>query len=63
MKKLTEEEVAKQLKDMFFNQLDGIYEACENAASEYNSKSIPLAYLKLCIDASKKGFNKGFKKK
>ena len=63
MKKLTEEEIAKKLKDMSFNQLDGIYEACETAASEYNSKSIPLGYLKLCIDTTKKGFSKGFKKK
>ena len=60
---MTEEEMGKELKDMFFNQLDGIYNACEEGAKEFNSKSIPLAYLKLCIDTTKKGFDKGFKKK
>ena len=49
------------LKNLFFSQLDAIYEVCENSAKQFESKSIPLSLLKLCIDKTKKGFNKGLK--
>jgi len=58
---MSNEKAIKDLKEMFFRQLDNIYSACETTAKEYHSKSIPLHLLKLAIDASKKGFDKGLK--
>lgn len=54
---------AEKLKKLFFTQLDQIYTTCETGAKEFNANHIPLSYLKICIDMTKKGFDKGFKAK
>jgi len=56
-----EEKAIYDLKDLFFKQLDAIYDVCENSAKQFESKSIPLNLLKICIDKTKTGFNKGLK--
>ena len=58
-----QKKAAKALQDLFFTQLDKIYETCETGAAQFGAKSVPLSYLKLCIDETKKGFEAGFKKK
>jgi len=52
----------RDLKIMFFNQLDAIYKACEITAKEFGKDEIPLKYLKHCIRITKRGYNKGLKK-
>lgn len=57
-----EEKVIKNLKELYFKNLDAIYKVCKDSAKEFNSKSIPLELLDTCIKEVKKGFNIGIKK-
>ena len=57
-----EEKIVKQLKELYFTNLDAIYNVCESSAKDFNSKSIPLELLERCIKEVKKGFDIGVKK-
>ena len=56
-----EKEAVKKLSEAFTKSLDQIYKVCETSAKEFNSKSVPLSLIKLCIDEVKKNFAKGLK--
>ena len=56
-----QKQAVKKLSEAFMNSLDQIYSVCETSAKEFDSKSIPLSMVKLCIDEVKKNFKKGLK--
>jgi len=42
--------------------LNSLYNVCETTAKNLQSKSVPIGYLKACIDVLKKSFSEGFNK-
>ena len=51
---------ARKLIQMYFKNLDNVYNACNKVAKAYNKKDIPLSVLKQIIKTVKVGIQKGF---
>lgn len=61
MTKISKEEKKniQALKNLFFEQLDSIYSACEKTAEQFGTQTIPLSLLKEVITTVKVGMEKG----
>jgi len=56
---MTDKQAIKELRKMYFKNLDSIYKASEKTAKAWGVDHVPLKTLKAIIEVVKKGIDEG----